>query len=190
LNVQAKWSPDGQKVVFTLTKDGNSEIYIVDVRSGTMERLTHHWSIDTNPCFSPNGNEIAFTSDRTGNPQIYIMDVTGANVRRVTFNGRYNDLCAWSPKGDKIAISTRVDGLFQIATIDPTGDNMAILTSVGSNESPDWSPDGYHIVFSSNRRGDSQIYQMNWDGTDIRKITNSTGKNTTPTWSPKYDWNF
>ena len=190
LNIQGAFSPDGRKIALELTKDGNSEIYVMDARTGHLERLTHNWSIDTSPTFSPTGDEIAFTSDRSGTQQIYIMDVSGADVRRLTYNGRYNDLADWSPRGDKIVFSHQIGGNFQICVIDVTGDNMYVLTSRGSNESPSWSPDGYHVLFSSNRTGTSQLYVMNWDGTDVRRITNTRADNKTPVWSPRYRWNF
>ncbi|MFP4458256.1 MAG: Tol-Pal system beta propeller repeat protein TolB [Candidatus Zixiibacteriota bacterium] len=190
LNAQGAWSPDGRKVALCLTKDGNSEIYLMDTRNGLSERLTYNWGIDTSPCFSPTGDEIAFTSDRSGTPQIYIMDVTGANVRRLTYKGKYNDLAAWNPRGDKLAYATQIGGQFQIAVVDINGSNERILTSIGSNESPSWSPDGYHIVFCSNRIGTWQLYQMNWDSTDLRRITNTKGNNTAPVWSPRYDWSY
>lgn len=190
LNTQATWSPDGRKIALCLTKDGNSEIYLMDIRTFRIEQLTHSWAIETSPSFSPGGNEIAFISDRTGNPQIYIMDQTGSNVRRLTIEGKYNDTPAWSPRGDKIAFAMQVGGQFQIATIDVTGDNLTVLTDRGNNESPSWSPDGYHIVFFSDRFGAKQLFQVNWDGTGLRRITNTTTDNTTPVWSSRYNWKF
>ena len=190
LNMSASWSPDGRKVAFVMTKDGNSEIYIMDVRTKSLERLTHNYAIDTSPCWSPNGLNIAFCSDRSGSPQIYIMDSEGANVRRLSFEGTFNDQPSWSPRGDRIAFASRTQGHFDIAVIDVTGENLTYLTSIGNNEHPDWAPDGYHIVFCSDRIGTYQIYEMLWDGTQMRRISNSPSDNISPSWSPRYKWNF
>ena len=190
LNMSASWSPDGRKVAFVMTKDGNSEIYVMDVRTKSRERLTHNYAIDTSPCWSPNGLNIAFCSDRSGSPQIYIMDSEGANVRRLSFEGSFNDQPSWSPRGDRIAFASRTRGQFDIAIIDVTGENLTYLTSIGNNEHPDWAPDGYHIVFCSDRIGTYQIYEMLWDGTQLRRITNSASDNISPSWSPRYRWNF
>ncbi len=190
LNVSASWSPDGRKVAFVSTKDGNSEIYVMDVRTKSIRRLTFNNAIDTSPCWSPNGRNIAFCSDRSGSPQIYIMDDEGANVRRLTFEGNFNDQPSWSPRGDVIAFASRARGQFDIAIIDVTGEHLTYLTSIANNEHPDWAPDGYHIVFCSDRLGRYQLYEMLWDGTRLRRITNSIADNESPVWSPRYKWRF
>jgi TolB protein len=51
----------------------------------------------------------------------------------------------------------------------------------GKNESPYWAPDGRHIVFSSTRSGNEQIYTMLADGTQIRRLTHE-GRNERPVW--------
>lgn len=191
LDVSGIWSPDGRKVALVLSKDGNSEIYVMDVRTKSLERLTYNPGIDTDPTWSPDGHFIAFCSDRSGSPQIYIMDETGAGVKRLTYNA--GDFCSqpsWSPKGDKIAFASRARGQFDIAVIDVTGENITFLTSIGNNEHPSWSPDGYHITFSSDRLGSHQLYIMLWDGTQIRRITNTQADNMYPSWSPRFQWNF
>ena len=188
LNTAASWSPDGKKIALVLSKDGNSEIYVMDVKKKKLKRLTKNFYIDTSPTWSPDGHYIAFCSDRSGTPQIYIMDSDGANVRRLTFDGDYNDQPSWSPKGDKIAFASRTRGQFDIAVIDVSGENLVYLTSLGNNEHPDWAPDGYHIVFASDRLGTYQIYEFLWDGTKIRRITNIAANNTSPSWSPRFNW--
>ncbi len=190
LNLAASWSPDGRKVALVLSKDGNAEIYVMDVRTRSLTRLTHNYAIDNSPCWSPNGRYIAFVSDRSGTPQIYIMDEEGANVRRLTFEGNFNDQPSWSPRGDKIVFASRKRGQFDIAVIDVTGENLVYLTAIGNNEHPDWAPDGYHIVFCSDRLGSYQLYEMLWDGTQLRRITNTVGDNVSPSWSPRYRWSF
>ncbi len=188
LNAAAAYSPDGRKIAIALSKDGNSEIYIIDTRTKSLKRLTHNYNIETSPSWSPDGHYLAFTSDRSGTPQVYIMDEDGANVRRLTFEGDYNDQPSWSPRGDKIAYASRTRGQFDIAVIDVSGENITYLTSIGNNEDPDWAPDGYHIVFSSDRLGAYQLYEMLYDGSQIRRITNSVSDNVSPAWSPLFKW--
>jgi len=65
-----------------------------------------------------------------------------------------------------------------------TGENAHKLTDRGSNEDPSWSPDGFHLVFSSTREGKKEIYLMNWDGSDPQRLTFGGG-NFSPAWSPR-----
>ena len=74
-------------------------------------------------------------------------------------------------------------GTFDVYTIAPDGSGLARLTSKGSNENPDWSPDGYHLVFSSLRGGERNLFTITYDGTNERQITDGGGF-TTPAWGP------
>jgi TolB protein len=98
--------------------------------------------------------------------------------------GSYNASAAWSPRGDRIAYVSRSEtGTFDIYTIHPDGTGLQRLTYVGSNENPDWSPDGYHLVFSSLRGGERNLFTITYDGTNERQIT-SGGGFSTPAWGP------
>jgi len=180
-----EYSPDGKKVAFVLTREGNSDIYVADHDGQNLRRLTNHPVIDTGPSWSPNNHEIVFSSKRSGSPQIYIMDAEGGNVRRLTYENKYNSSPKWSPRGDQIAFVTLQSGGFQLCLIDITGENLACLTdNKASYESPSWSPDGNHLVFTSNRNGRWEIYSCLRDGSLLRQLTYSGG-NTGPTWSPR-----
>jgi len=179
----AVW-PDGRYIVATLSVDGNAELYLLAESGKTVRRLTHHPAIESEPTISPDGKQIAFTSDRLGQPQVFTMDADGGNIRRLTYQGSYNASPAWSPRGDRIAYVSRGEtGTFDVYTIAPDGSGLARLTSKGSNENPDWSPDGYHLVFSSLRGGERNLFTITYDGTNERQITDGGGF-TTPAWGP------
>ncbi len=183
INYSADFSPDGKKIAFVSSRDGNAEIYIANVDGTNLKRITFNPSIDTSPSWSPSGKEIAFTSDRSGSPQIYIMDSDGANVRRISFEGTYNDSPAWSPDGDRIAYVSRINNSFDIYVYNLRNNTVTKLTEeAGRNENPSWSPDGRHIVFASNRTGFYQIYIVDYDGSNLKRLTN-TGNNKMPKWS-------
>lgn len=177
-------SPDGNKIACVLTRDGNSEIYVLDLKGRIIKRLTYHWAIDTSPTWSPDGRLIAFASDRSGRPQVYIMDSDGLNVRRLTYEGRYNDSPVWSERSDRITFVSRTKaGRFDITSIDTSGTDYRILTEVGTNENPHFSPDGKHIIFSSTRLGPRDIYTMDITGRNQRRLTKSGGCSN-PVWGP------
>jgi Tol biopolymer transport system component len=79
-------SPDGRKLAFSSDRDGNYEIYVLDltVSGATPVRLTTATGEDVGPSWSPDGSSIAFTSHRDGNAEIYIMTATGAQQTNFT----------------------------------------------------------------------------------------------------------
>ena len=184
LNITPAWSPDGQWVVLGMSGGTGSgtNLYLLPKTGGTPKPLTAGPAISVSPSFSPNGRQIVFNSDRGGTPQIYVMDADGANLRRLSFQGTYNSSPRWSPRGDKIAFMCRLAGN-QICLMNPDGSDLRQLTSSGANEDPGWSPDGRHIVFSSNRGGSRAIYVMHADGSEQRRLT-SGGEAYLPDWSP------
>jgi len=179
----AVW-PDGRYIVATLSIDGNAELYLLSDAGKIVRRLTHSPAIESEPTVSPDGRYIAFTSDRLGLPQIFVMDADGSNVRRITFEGTYNASPAWSPRADRIAFVSRNErNGFDLCTVRPDGSEYTTLTSIGTNENPDWSPDGYHIVYSSIRNGQKDIYTMTYDGSNERRVTKGGGYSN-PAWGP------
>ncbi len=75
------WSPDGNRLAFISDRNGNLDVFVVNVDGTGLEQLTTHTADDYDPFWLPNGEEIAFVSDRDGNPQIYKINV---NTRAVT----------------------------------------------------------------------------------------------------------
>jgi Tol biopolymer transport system component/DNA-binding winged helix-turn-helix (wHTH) protein len=67
------WSPDGTGIAFDSNAEGSNDVYVVDVESGHIEKLTRNETNDMSPTFSRDGKYIYFTSDRSGEYQIYRM---------------------------------------------------------------------------------------------------------------------
>ncbi|HEV2104573.1 MAG TPA: Tol-Pal system beta propeller repeat protein TolB [Candidatus Eisenbacteria bacterium] len=185
INTSASYSPDGTRILCTLSKDGNAEVYSLDARGGDPRRLTNNPAIDTSPCWSPTGREIAFTSDRAGSPQVYVMDAVGGNVRRLTYDVDYTDSPAWSPKGDRIAFVQRTGEGFDIWICKPDGGGATRVVAGSSNENPRWSPDGRHLVFASNRDGGFGLWVTDLDGSPPRKLDTGGRRAMSPAWSPR-----
>jgi len=70
-----EWSPDGRRIALTRSDGGNMDVYLVEVASGQLSRITTTAGEDRDPAWSPDGAHIAFTSDRDGNREIYVERV-------------------------------------------------------------------------------------------------------------------
>lgn len=185
------FTADGSALALTLAEEGNSDIYILDLRSRALRRrLTTNSAIDTSPSFSPDGSQIVFNSDRGGTPQLYVMQADGSGVKRISFgDGRYATP-AWSPRGDLIAFTKMLGGRFHIGVMRPDGSGERLLTEGFHVEGPSWSPNGRVILYfsrqpqdASGRGGVSRLYSVDLTGYNRREIVTPLDASD-PTWSP------
>jgi TolB protein len=186
LNIGASASPDGKAVALTLSRDDNSEIYVLNADGSRPRRLTRAWAIDSSPSWSPDARRISFVSERSGNPQVYMMKSDGSGAKRLTFQGNYNQTPDWSPRGDFILFNARDERLvYDIFKINwTTGEIVRLTQDQGNNEHPTFAPNGELVVFTSTRTGESKLYIMSADGTNQRQISRGKGEYTTPEWGP------
>ncbi len=142
-------TPKTAKIVFTSNRDGNSEIYIMNVNGSEQKNLTQHSARDGAPVWSQTGEHIAFHSDRHGLRDIYIMDADGKNVQKLFKDLVYREFPTWSPDGKMLAYY-RWDGderAIYIAHIEEQREEH--IASAGPLAGfPDWSPDGSEIIFT------------------------------------------
>ena len=143
-------------------------------------------------------SKIAFISDRDSESmlglvenrstkEVYFSDYDGANVRRVTISRALNNNPAWSPNGRSIAytawrpyMDVLVSHIYQGRLESPASGNPR-----AQNWLPAWSSDGSQLAFTSNRDGQPELYISNADGSELRRLTNHPGIDTSPTWSPQ-----
>jgi Tol biopolymer transport system component len=121
INTDPCYSPDGKRIAFSSTRDGNYEIYVMDADGGNVRRLTRNPYRDVRPRFSPDGKRIAFTSHRDGNAEIYVMNADGTEQRRVTNHPERDDYAAWHPDGKRLVIVSERDGKHDLYMIEVGG---------------------------------------------------------------------
>jgi Tol biopolymer transport system component len=141
------WSPDGRQMAFTSDRDGNFEIYLLDIAqaeqgSGDPQRLTDNLAQDYMPAWSPDGTQIALVSDRDGNDEIYLMDVDGDNVQRLTDEDADDWFPTWSPDGAQLLFNSKRDGGdLDVYVMNRDGTHVRRLTdSPGQDFNAVWQP--------------------------------------------------
>lgn len=84
LKIDPVWSPDGTKAAFASNEGGTWSIYLIDLETNEVKRLTDDQANDASPSWSPDGERILFSSDRSGQWEIYVMRADGSEVRQLT----------------------------------------------------------------------------------------------------------
>jgi dipeptidyl aminopeptidase/acylaminoacyl peptidase len=107
------WSPDGTQIAFYSDRDGNAEIYLMDVEADEQgsrqpRNLTNNPTEDWFPRWSPDGRQITFSSRRGGNLDIYVMNADGSNVRRLTDSPQEDFNSVWQPQPANAEVDTWV----------------------------------------------------------------------------------
>lgn len=190
-DAEATVSPKGDKIVFTSLRNGDPEIYTMNLDGSEQTRLTFEKGYDGGPFFSPDGSKIVFRASRPKTDEqmidyndlvengyvrptaleIFVMDADGKNMKQITNFGKASFAPFFHPSGKKIIFSSNYEGdnprdfnLFMI-NIDGTG-----LERITFNPTfdgfPMFSPDGKYFVFGSNRfnkkETDTNIFIAEW----------------------------
>ncbi|MGQ0547981.1 MAG: Tol-Pal system beta propeller repeat protein TolB [Betaproteobacteria bacterium] len=184
-NSAPAWSPDGTRLAVTLSREGGSQLFLINPDGSGLRRLTSSSAIDTEPRYSPDGQWIYFTSDRGGSPQIYRMRASGgAEPQRVTFEGGYNVTPRLSPDGKTLAYITRNAGRFQVALLDLANRQVQVLTDSDRDESPSFAPNGRMILHATVIGGRGVLSAVSADGRVKQRLSATAGDVREPAWGP------
>ena len=156
------WSPDGATLLFVRPNNGKLIIYSIPAAGGEEKVLTPLDGVNDDPDYSPDGRYIYFNSNRAGGTmQIWRMKPDGTGPEQVTSDEMNNWTPHPSPDGKSIVIvsypkevtahAANKDIALRILTPDDkkVRDLVHIVGGSGSDNVPNWSPDGKRFAFVS-----------------------------------------
>jgi TolB protein len=192
----ADWAPDDKYIVYIRCSDpywNNSDLILYDISNKTHTILQNQENSSC-PKFSPNGKQIAYCKSNGVGRNIYKMEIDGSNNQLIINNASCPN---WSPRGDKIAyLSSGIDGSSQIFVANADGNSQKQLTSSvssgwwdtgfprGGNEDPQWILDGKKIVYVSWENTKPEIFIMDADGNNKKRLTTAEFRDESPEVTP------
>jgi TolB protein len=190
-NAEATVSPDGRRVIFTSTRDGDVELYTMNPDGSDIRRITSRVGYDGGAFFSPDGRRIVWraqypvsaadTADyrrllaqrlvRPSRLDIWVADADGSNARQVTSLGGANFAPFFHPDGERIIFASNHENPrgrnFDLFIVGADGTGLERVTASPEFDGfPMFSPDGRQLVFASNRNariaGETNIFIADW----------------------------
>jgi serine/threonine-protein kinase len=179
---QPAFSPDGSRLAFHSWKLDDRGLMTIDLSGENLRRSTNFFE-DQLPTWSADGSELVLLTRRSGDrkSQLVRMDSYAEIDQGTTFGeGEYPTVGlngqlvfkGWGNTADGLKISS------------PAFDEVQPLTDSADDTAPALSPDGHRVVFMSNRDGNWEIYMVNADGSDLRRLTDNAAPDGLPVWSP------
>jgi TolB protein len=162
---------------------------IMDSDGANHRFITNGQSTALTPRYSPDYSKIAYVSYLNGFARIFVYDIGSGRQTLITESQNPTFAPRWSPDGRWILYSMAVAGNTDIYRVGSGGGGspQRLTDTPGIDVGGSYSPDGTRVVFESDRSGSQQVYVMNADGSDQRRISFFGGRAATPEWSPRGD---
>lgn len=180
-----RFSPSGDRILFTSYASGFPQIYLMDVGTLAIRSLGEQPGTMTfSPRFSPDGNRVAFALERDGNSDLYMLDLASGQLSQLTNSPSIETAPSFSPDGTQIVFESDRSGNQQIYIMSANGGEATrVSNGRGRYGTPVWSPRGDMIAFTKQNEGRFHIGVMMTNGGEERLLTSSF-LDEGPTWAP------
>jgi Tol biopolymer transport system component len=184
------WAPDGTQIIHRKRIGGDMVICAVRIDGTNFKKLADGRVRYRSPRISPDGAKILLNALIGDHFEIWTMDRDGRNPHRIADSINWAMEPSWSPDGKRIvytfydrAPSPFDKGAVKIHVINSDGTGDFAVTKIGStSEFPCWSPDGKRIAFQTYKDGNFEIYIVDSNGNNLRRITDSPAFEGRPSW--------
>jgi TolB protein len=139
IDVSPSFDRTGAKMVFTSGRAGNPHIYLLDLKSGRVQRVTTTGKYNTHPCLSPDGRYVAYTHQTSNGHRIFLHDLETGREKQLTFGPGNDEYPAFGPDGYFVAFASSRTGQYQLYLSTRHGDApRKISTGKGAAFAPAW----------------------------------------------------
>lgn len=190
------WSPDDSRIAFVKNDNnigGTYDIYTIKADGSNELKLTSQ-NDNFSPQYFPDNNSLIFSSSINTWTGIYKMSVDGSNKQLLTPKNKSFVDPKISPNGNMISITSNDLKGSQIFVMNSDGNNLKQLTFTVSSRiypgtSPDgncnasWSPIGNKLAYVSYENGSPDIFIINSNGTENKRLTDSPLRDENPVWT-------
>lgn len=185
-------SPAGDILAFVSRRTNETDdIYLVPISGGEPRRLTSDNLIISGMVWTPDGRDLIYSSNRGGAQHLWKISAAGGTPERLAAGEENPDTLAMSVQGRRLAYSSTTSdmNIWKIEVPDTLGKTVSpplkLIASTRTDNSPQYSPDGKKIVFTSSRTGSLEIWTCDADGSNSSRVTSIGGAHLgTPRWSP------
>lgn len=157
-------SPDGQRVVFEISNEGE-DIWVLDLRRDAMTRLTFDPGEDETPVWSPDGTWVAYAGSHSGTGaarNVFRKSADGSGSEEQVFaSGNHMHVDDWSRDGGALLVSiegAETQSDVWVLPLDGKGKAQSLLSTKFNERNARLSPDGRWIAYTSNESGTDEVY--------------------------------
>ncbi len=190
-DAEATVSPKGDRIVFTSMRDGDLDLYTMNIDGSDVRRVTSTLGYDGGAFFSPDGTKLLWRASRMKTPEeeaeykdllkqglvmptnmeLYIANADGSDVKQITSLGKANWAPFWHHTGNKVIFATNHTSErgfpFTLYLINTDGSGLEQVSYGDTFDAfPVFSPDGRYLVFSSNRNNggtrETNLFLAEW----------------------------
>ena len=184
-----RFSPDGKDIVFVRETDGDSDLYVLNVRTGDRRLLADVSDYDLDPVFSRDGIHVLFETSPNGFAQLHLVPSAGGKSQPISdARDGWATFPSWSPDGDVIVYSCGRPSYEKsdLCLLSSSGEFLGLLgdASPSLEIEASWSPEGRMVAFASNRSGDSDVYLIDVETRRVTRLTDDPVHDADPAWSP------
>lgn len=189
--LQPAISRNGKKLVFVRSSPGGADLWLMNIDSGKVAKITDDAKTNAEPAISPDGETVAFIGNARGeDPEpdhLFVIDADGTHERQLIRSQKSVDRePSFSPDGKRI-VFVRGPGESQLMTIAVSGGDPTPVTErsapFSSPESPSYAPNGNHILFDAFSQG-NKLYTVGTDGKDLEQVSKGDDEVLEPAYSP------